>query len=69
MGLANFRKVYGKNGSGKFIVSEGMCICGPAYPHEVLREGMEPHVEEERQDATVTPDPIVTKPPKVNEDN
>lgn len=29
MSKAKFRKVYGKNGSGRFVVSEGHTSCGP----------------------------------------
>lgn len=28
MSLAKFRKIYGKNGSGRFVVSEGRTSCG-----------------------------------------
>lgn len=105
MSLAKFRKVYGKNGSGRFVVSEGSTGCG-LNPDLTVVDGKylgldgkeiwvqcdyccgsnEYHsdwcqakdnsqmkyyqnVEEERKDVTITPDPIVTAPPKVNEDD
>jgi hypothetical protein len=36
MSLAKFRKVYGKNGSGRFVVSEGVAPSAYLYPHEGL---------------------------------
>lgn len=36
MSLAKFRKVYGKNGSGRFVVSEGAAPASYLLPHEAL---------------------------------
>lgn len=36
MSLAKFRKVYGKNGSGRFVVSEGAAPAAYLIPHEAL---------------------------------
>lgn len=36
MSLAKFRKVYGKNGSGRFVVSEGTAPSAYLLPHEAL---------------------------------
>lgn len=36
MSTAKFRKVYGKNGSGRFVVSEGIAPSAYLLPHEAL---------------------------------
>lgn len=36
MALGQFRKVYGKNGSGRFVVSEGIAPSAYLLPHEAL---------------------------------
>lgn len=38
MAVAKFRKVYGKNGSGRFVVTEYSMCCGYSPPHEALPE-------------------------------
>lgn len=104
MSLANFRKVYGKNGSGRFVVSEGTTGCG-LNPDLTIVDGKclgldgkeiwaqcdychgsnKHHTdwcqakddskmkyynnkEEERFDVVIRPEPIITNPPKINEE-
>lgn len=59
MSLANFRKVYGKNGSGRFVVSEGIAPSTYLFPHEGLPT-LYTDIEDDRFEIVITKGTILS---------
>lgn len=59
MSLSNFRKVYGKNGSGRFVVSEGVAPSAYLYPHEGLPT-LYKDIEDDRFEIVITKGTILS---------
>lgn len=68
MALAAFRKVYGKNGSGRFVVSEGAAPAEYLLPSEALPT-LYTDLEDNRFETVVTKGTIISLVPDANGDS
>jgi len=68
MSLAKFRKVYGKNGSGRFVVSEGTAPSTYLLPHEALPT-LYTDLEDNRFEIVITKGTILTVVADANGDS
>lgn len=68
MALAKFRKVYGKNGSGRFVVSEGIAPSTYLLPHPGLPT-LYTDLEDDRFEIVITKGTILAVVPDSNGDS
>lgn len=68
MALGAFRKVYGKNGAGRFVVSEGVAPSAYLLPHEALPT-LYTDLEDNRFEIVATKGTILSVVPDANGDS
>lgn len=68
MALAKFRKVYGKNGSGRFVISEGPAPSTYLLPHEALPT-LYTDLEDNRFEIVITKGTLITVVADANGDS
>lgn len=68
MSLAKFRKVYDKNGSGRFVVSEGIAPSAYLLPHEALPT-LYSDIEDDRFEIVITKGTILSVVADANGDS